>query len=74
MREAVTKDLERISELVRRAQAAAMAEDWNLTIFTLRNASHSCLLLSSVLARASHAEEVVDVRDPAAPNLRDRAG
>ena len=71
MREAVTKDLERISELVRRAQAAAMAEDWNLTIFTLRNASHSCLLLSSVLARASHAE-VVDVRDPAAPSLRDR--
>lgn len=65
VREAVTKDLERIAELVRRAQAATTAEDWNLTIFTLRNASHSCLLLSSVLSRATQPRELVDVRDPA---------
>lgn len=69
MREAVAKDLERISDLVRRAQAAANAEDWDLTIFTLRNTSHSCLLLSSVLTRASQPRPWVDVRDPASSEL-----
>lgn len=72
MREAVGKDLERISELIRRAQAAAVAEDWNLLIFTLRNASHSSLLLSSVLGRAISQEHTVDVRDPASSELRGR--
>ena len=72
MREAVGKDLERISELIRRAQAAATAEDWNLLIFTLRNASHSSLLLASVLGRATADQDVVDVRDPASSELRGR--
>ena len=71
MREAVAKDLERIAELIRRAQAATTAEDWNLTIFTLRNASHSCLLLSSVLSRTANPTGYVDVRDPASSELRD---
>lgn len=72
MREAVGKDLERIAELVRRAQAAAAAEDWNLLMFTLRNASHSSLLLASVVGRAALPEGVVDVRDPASSELRNR--
>ena len=72
MREAVAKDLERIAELVRRAQAATIAEDWNLTIFTLRNASHSCLLLSGVLSRATQQRDLVDVRDPAWSEPRNR--
>ena len=72
MREAVGKDLERIGELLRRAQAAAIAEDWNLVIFTLRNASHSSLLLASVVNRAMNPPEVVDVRDPASSELRGR--
>ena len=72
VREAVAKDLERIAELVRRAQAAAIAEDWNLTAFTLRNASHGCLLLSSVLTRATQPSSMVDVRDPAWSESRNR--
>ena len=71
MRAAVIKDLERISELVRRAQSAALAEDWDLLAFTLRNASHSCVLLSSVVTRAAN-PDVVDVRDPASAELRNR--
>ena len=64
MRGAIATDLGRIKELIRGAEAAAAAEDWNLTIITLREASYDCLLMSEALTHSAPPTRVVDVRDP----------
>ena len=64
MRAAVTTDIGGIADLIRRAEAAAEAEDWNLAIMTLREASYDCLLLSRVLTHTEPPSHMVDLRDP----------
>ena len=64
MRAAVATDLDRIAELVQKARSAAAAENWNLTIVTLRNASYDCLLISNTLTHIEPSGRVIDVREP----------
>lgn len=63
MRAEVSTDLDRIADLVQRARAAAVAENWNLAIINLRNASYDCLLISNTLTHIeSSTGRVIDVR------------
>lgn len=64
MRAAVSTDLDRIADLVQRAKAAAVAENWNLTIINLRNASYDCLLISNTLTHIESSGRVIDIREP----------
>lgn len=65
MRALVAEDLGRIAELIRGAEAAAAAEDWNRTIVALREASYDCLSLSNALTRTTQVVfDDVEIRDP----------
>ena len=69
MRAAVATDIDRIEELLRKAKAAAAAENWNLTIATLRNASYDCLLISNTLTHIEPSGRVIDVDEHGSPAL-----
>lgn len=63
MRAAVATDLDRIAELIQTAKAAVSAEDWHLTIVSLRNASYDCLLVSNSLIHTESSPRVVDLSE-----------